>query len=52
MDEYLSKKSFEFAIELCEDDGEIEDVINDITFLSEEWAEDLREEYGIEDTED
>ena len=51
-DKTLSKNAFEKALELCEDDEDVKDVIDDITFLSLEWAEELRNIYGLSHDED
>jgi|TARA_B100000929_G_scaffold118385_1_gene93821 hypothetical protein len=52
-DKEMSKKAFEMALELASGYGseeeDLSDVIDDISFLSIEWAEALKEKHGIND---
>ena len=50
-DEKLSRLAFEKSLELAEDDEDYEDIVDDISFLDEDWANELKELYGIEDDE-
>jgi hypothetical protein len=51
-DKVLSRKIFDKALELCESDEDIKDVICDITFLSEDWADELQRKYEVDINED
>jgi len=48
-DKEMSKEAFELALELCSDNEDFSDVIDDISFLSIEWAEALKEKHGLND---
>ena len=47
-DKELSREIFEFAIETAPEEEDLIDVINDITFLDEEWAKELQETYEVD----
>lgn len=50
-DEKLSRLAFEKSLELAEEDEDYEDIVADISFLDENWANELKELYEIEDDE-